>query len=272
MPEDPEFEVAHVAPLVEPLQRLLSERLGVVTPNEDLDRMSVCEAFAAGESALANFVADALALRCRAAGIPVDFALVDVSSVGDGLPPGGEITFGDLFPLAPYADSIVLLRLPAGQLQALLDDNARRADLPNEPHEERGFVHFSRDVRYRIEEAASPPQLGAQAGGSRRSAVCAAGATLNGVALDQVHATRSGALLVACSSFLRQFAVRWERRAREQGLAAFDINALPHEVTSLALREELVAYVRQMGGVTEAAGLVRDGRVLRVGSSGLRCD
>ena len=76
--------------------------------------------------------------------------MLDVPGLSDGLPQAGTLTFHDLFRVAPYADSIVLLRLPARALQAFLDDNARRADLPGEPREERGFVQFSREVRYRI--------------------------------------------------------------------------------------------------------------------------
>lgn len=256
LPEDPEFESMHVQPLAIHVQQLLRERIGVVETTGDPE--PACgAAFGSGESALANFVADALAARCRAAGIPVDFAMVDCSSLADGLPGGGELTYGDLFRVAPYADSVMLLRLPADRLQALLDDNARRVDLPGEDpravkaHEERGFLQFSREVRYRIE------------GGERheRGELHATQVTVNGIAAAQLADARHEPLVVACSSFVRQLAIAWEREAMARGQEFLDLEAVPHEVTGLALREELVAYARQMGGVTEAAGLLRDGRV-----------
>ena len=81
---------------------------------------------AAAETELPRFVADALAARCRAAGFAVDFALVDASSVCAELPTARPLTFGDLFRLAPYADSIVLRRFTPAQMRAFLADNALR--------------------------------------------------------------------------------------------------------------------------------------------------
>lgn len=258
--EDVEFEATHVRSLAAQVRRALREPLGIVATHPDLDRVCVREAFARKESALANFIADALVARCRTAGFPVDFAMVDASSMCDGLPQGGVLTFGDLFRLAPYGDSIVLCRLTSEQVQALLDDNARRAELPGCPgegREERGFVQFSREVRYRI------------AGGPIREHMHAVDATINGVSLEQLLSAHTGPFLVACSSFVRQSASRWERRAAEERgaqsdtalHAIFDLHALPVEQTGLALREELVAYAREMGGITEEAGLVCDARV-----------
>jgi 5'-nucleotidase / UDP-sugar diphosphatase len=261
LPDAPEFEQQFVSPPAQEVRRLLAEPVGVVsaeTGREPRHRAG----FAAGELALANLVADALAARCRAAGLPVDFAMVDVSSVGGSLPPAGPLTYGDLFRLSPYADSVVLLRLPAHRLPSFLDDNARRIDLPDAPQGERGFVQFSREVRYAIRL----PRSRIAPAGSRsrrwprgRRRIRAVDATLNGEPLASI-ARRDGTLLIACSSFLRQLALRWERRARN-GLALFDLEGQPREMTHLAVREELTAYAREMGGATEAAGLRRDSRV-----------
>ncbi len=281
LPVDREFDSKYVRPIIEMIQGRLAEPLGVVSPHQDLDPGQMRQQLAAEESALANFVADALAVASRAAGYPVDFALVDASAVCDGLPSEGPITFADVFRLSPYADSIVLFTLPSADLQALLDDNARRVDLPGEAHDERGFLHFSREVRYRIAEeapigeqetpgAGEPPaegegrrRLDDRRRGDvtvRRNSLCAVDISLAGAAIAQV-AQRSTPVLVAGSSFVRQFALNWERRARQVGWTVFDLAALPQQATPLAVREALVAYVWQMGGVTEAGGLRRDGRV-----------
>ena len=113
---------------------------------------------------LPRFVADALAARCRAAGFPVDFTLVDASSVCAGLPTDRPLTFGDLFRLAPYADSIVVRRFSPAQFRAFLADNALRYNPTGWPvaeGEDRGFVQFSREVRCRIETAAERDQIAA---------------------------------------------------------------------------------------------------------------
>ncbi len=242
---DAAFEATHVRPLAEEVQRRIGEPIGQAAAHPDLDDARVREAFAAGESALADFIADALVARCRTAGFPVDFAVVDASSVCAGLPVDGGITFGDLFAVMPFADSIELRRLPPAQLTALLDDNARRADRPAEPHVERGFLHFSREVRYGIIH------------GETRVSARASEAIVDGAPLE----TLSRPLLVACSSFVRELAAGWERQCAAQGQPLWDLRSLPAEQTGLVLREEVLAYIRVHGGVTAAAGLLRDGRL-----------
>lgn len=248
--EDEAFEGAHVRPLADQVQRLINQPIGVVDAAPDLDTARMREAFAAGELALANFIADAVAQRCRAAGFPVDFAAIDASSVCAGLPGGGILTFGDLFAVMPYADSIALRRLMPAQLQALLDDNARRAERPGDPHAERGFLHFSRELRYAILP------------GESRDQARAAGATLNGAAIEALAAGPGRQLLVAFSSFARVLAAGWERACASQGWQPWDLAALPVEQTGLALRAEVLAFIRAHGGVTAAAGLVCDGRLV----------
>ena len=154
--DDAAFEMMHVQPLTERVQRMLCEPLGAGARRAD--------AGAAGaKTDLSRLVADAIAARCRAAGFAVDFALVDRSSVCAELPTDRPLTFGDLFRLAPYADSIVLRRFTPAQLRAFLVDNALRYNPTGWPVAEgveRGFVQFSREVRCRVEPAAEndPPR------------------------------------------------------------------------------------------------------------------
>jgi hypothetical protein len=152
--DDAAFEMMHVQPLTKQVQRLLCEPIGAAA-------RWTGDGAAAAKTELPRFVANALAARCRAAGFAVDFALVDASSVCAGLPTDRPLTFGDLFRLAPYADSIVLRRFLPAQLRAFLADNALRYNPTGWPvaeGEERGFVHFSREVRCRVETAAEADQ------------------------------------------------------------------------------------------------------------------
>jgi hypothetical protein len=231
---------------------LLREPLGVAEPHPDLHPEGSGGAFTGNESALANFVADALAARCRRAGIPVDFAMVDASVIAAGLPEG-PVTLGDLYRLSPFADSIVTFALPRGEFGAFLDDNARRAGLPGEPAEERGFAHFSREVRYEI------------VGGPERGETRALHPTLRGEPLVDV---RGVPLVAACGSFARAPARQWERRALDKGLPVFELSHRAFGQTGLPLRSELAAHIRAAGGVTAAAGLRRDGRVRRLQGGG----
>ncbi len=247
LPVDEAFEEENVRPLVDIARPLFTRSLGQVADHADLASDEVRNNFAAGESALANFMADALVVRCHMQNFDVDLALVDASAVRSGLPVGGELHFGDWFNIMPFADVLRVIWLTGRQLQMLLQDNAYRIDLPGEPHTERGFLHFSQKVRYTIEA------------GSSRNKIRATEATVDDLPLE-LQLERS--FQIVCSSFARESAVPWEEYARQiLGLPMMDIGQISHLDTPLFMRDELVAYITENGGVTEAAGARRDGRV-----------
>jgi hypothetical protein len=247
LPVDEAFEEAHVQPLLRAVQPIFDQELGVVADDPDLSTDAVCNDFAAGESALGNFVADALVERCDRAGHPVDFAVVDASSIVAGLHKG-RLTFGDWFAVMPFADTVRICTVTGAELLCLLQANACRADRPAEAHTERGFLHFSRAVRYRI-----------RLGGSRAEAA-ALDVTVCGHPLaEQMERT----FTVACTSFVHMLCATWERQvAAQQHLALLDAHQLPKEDTRLFLRNELIAYIRTHGGVTPEGGARRDGRLI----------
>ena len=170
--------------------------------------MRCATSFASGESAFANFIADALAFQARAHGYPVDFAMIDASSVGCGLPVGKPMTFGDWFEVMPFADTLCLVRLSGRELLTLLQDNAQRLDRPGQPHTERGFLHFSREVRYAI-------RLDAASDSAQAEDICSwtdSPSALSGSHLpDGDHQFRPGScwrMGGACSNAARTSAVR----------------------------------------------------------------
>ncbi len=250
LPEDPEFEQRTVQPLVRKAHHLFARPLGRVANEPDLTTFAVRNTFSAGESAMANFIADSLVAYCRSQELTVDLAVVDQSTVRCGLPVGGELVFGDWFNVMPFADTIRLIHITGAELKALIQDNALRTDRPGEPHTERGFLHFSRQIRYRVLL------------GSSRSQARAVDITVEGRPIDE-HLGRT--FTVACSSFVRQPARDWERYAQEEmGLYLVDIRRWPHRDTGIFLRDALVAVIREHGGVTQEAGARRDGRVVFV--------
>ena len=246
-PIDEPFEQENVQPLVDIARPLFTRSLGQVANIHDLSADAVRNSFAAEESALANFISDALVVRCRANGYDVDLALVDTSVVRSGLPIGGDLLFGDWFNLMPFADVLRINWITGQQLQMLLQDNAYRIDLLGEPHTERGFLHFSQQLRYVIEA------------GSNRKEIRATQMTINDIPLEQ-QLDRS--FQMVCSSFMRGLAAPWERYVRRTlGLPIMDMGQVSHLDTPLFLRDELVTYIIENGGVTEASGAKRDGRV-----------
>ncbi len=247
LPVDETFERDEVQPLVAQARPLFARKLGQVANHPDLTTDAVRNSFASSESALANFITDAMVIRCRANGHDVDAAVIDAPGVRCGLPVGGQLKFGDWFNLMPFADTIRLCWIIGLQLKELLMDNARRADRPDEPHTERGFLHFSRQVRYTVE-------LGPSHGEAQ-----AVDITVNNIPIDELL---GHSFLVACSSFVRQAAIPWEKYAAKYlNLPLVDMHVWPRLDTNLFLRDELTTYIREHGGVTAQGGVQHDGRV-----------
>lgn len=245
LPLNEHFEETAVQPLVRRVRPRLARPLGRTLAHPDLSPDAVQNDFAAGESALAHFVTAGLLARVRAHGHHADLAMIDASVVRDGLP-SGPLTLADWFNVMPYADTVRLCRLTGGQLLALLHDNARRCERPCEAHTERGFLHFSGALRYVIEL------------GVNRTAARAVAATVNGRRLATL---RDATFTIACHSFFRGLAQSWERAAREAGVSLVDPGVWRFSDTGLFLRRELLAYVKEQGGVTAAGGAQRDGRL-----------
>jgi len=246
LPDDELFERAYVQPLLKQVEPLFAESLGTVSDHPDLSIDTVRNELAAHESALCNFITDALVERCRQAGQPVDFAAIDASCISAGLPIGG-LTFGDWFKVTPYADTLQLCTITGHQLAQLLQENARRIDRPDEAHLERGFLHFSRSVRYRI-------VLGEQRGDGSAVDITVDGQSLS-VQLDR-------AFVMACTSFTHTLANSWEQIARGALQLSLNAHALPKRATHWFVRNELLAHIRAHGGVNATSGARRDGRLV----------
>ncbi|MCP4168471.1 MAG: bifunctional metallophosphatase/5'-nucleotidase [Chloroflexi bacterium] len=254
LPVDEVFESEYVKPLVDLARPYWDRSLGRVAEIEDLGTDNMRNEFAAGESALANFIADALVSQCRQKGIDVDFAMIDASNVRGGLDIGGDVTFGDWFNLMPFADTLTLYRMTGEQLQALLQDNASRIDRPNRPHTERGFLHFSKQIRYHIDLGFSYVQ-------ARVVDISVMG--------QSIETVLNRSYLVASTSFLRGPAKSWETYAYSSVTQhCVDVRQLPQEYTNLFIRDLLVNHIVAHGGVLAEGGVIRDGR-LRIHTSSM---
>jgi 2',3'-cyclic-nucleotide 2'-phosphodiesterase (5'-nucleotidase family) len=152
--------------LLVPMERLLidkfSEAIGgsvgdssLSAENTNIDRYS-------DESALLDILTDAIVSNSSEwAEGQVDFAAINATSISGGLEAGGGITYGDIFGLMPYADTVYLLKISGQQIKDIVNNNAGRirrreefipngGDLDPAIFHGGGFLQFSAGIRYAI--------------------------------------------------------------------------------------------------------------------------
>ncbi|MBK8740794.1 MAG: 5'-nucleotidase C-terminal domain-containing protein [Betaproteobacteria bacterium] len=262
-PFDAAFETEVIAPLVARVQARMDEKLAINDGGAEVSQATTLHQRYAGECALANFVSDALVARSRdfPQG-PADLAIVNATAIAAGLPEGRDVTFKDMYRMLPFADCLQLCRMRGSDLLAILRSNAARILRPEElagpdavdagGYVSRGFVHFSRSLRYtiRLQDSAAQAAI--------------ADATLDGVPLDQ---QLDRTLTVVFTNYLGAGGYReaWNGSPIGAGvpgnLASFDLRALPRHDTGLVFRNEIIAYARTVGRIGRATGTVLDGRL-----------
>lgn len=261
---DAAFEAAHVAPLLAALDAKLTEKIGSVAAGAPVSTAQTIADRYVRECAIANFMNDALVARSPTfANGAIDFALFNATGLSAGVD-AGPLTFRQWFDVMPYADNVHVATLTGAQIQALLDNNAKRLLRPEEMQGvaldsfvSRGFLHFSRGIRYRIDPGASAAEARA------------VDVTLNG---QPIAAVMDKPFTLALNSYvaLGGFGEAWNGKPIAGGvpgnIASVDLRGLDYLHTGLVYRNEIIAFIRDAGTISDATGAVFDGR-LKVGAA-----
>lgn len=247
LPVDYLLEQKVMKPLIYRARNYFSRVIGKVGDENELGTDHVRNSFASGELALANFITDGLVHQLKDAGQDVDLGMIDSSCVRRGLNVGGELTFGDWFNLMPFADTIRIYEMTGEQLKELLRDNALRIDRAGEPNTERGFLQFSKELRYVVQHA------------RKRCDTQVKKILIHGKALEDQLEQK---FLVATTSFIRELAGNWESNPDQSGgCELININDYEHYETDYFMRRELIKFIMDHGGVDSATGARLDGRL-----------
>ncbi|MBK5925840.1 bifunctional metallophosphatase/5'-nucleotidase [Rhodobaculum claviforme] len=257
---DHAYEAAHVAPLIAALEDRLAQTIGTVAPDADVAPARVIADRYMRETALLNFMNDALVARSRTfPGGPVDLALFNATAIITGLE-AGPLSFGDWYAVMPYADQVHVARMTGAQIGAMLQSNAHRLVRPEEAADldlggfvSRGFLHFSGGLRYRIVP-------GADAAAARAEDITILGAPL--------EAVRTRVFTLAVNSYVQlgAFAEAWNGQPIVAGvggeIAGMDLRDLDYSHTGLVYRNEIIAHIRDHGGIAPDTGARLDGRLV----------
>jgi 5'-nucleotidase / UDP-sugar diphosphatase len=261
---DAEFEATVMAPLYAALEQTLQEVLAVSGSAIELTTEETFNDRYVGESAIANFMNDAIVARSElfpykdGQSQKVDIAAFNASGVNAGIELNREINFNDWYEVMPFADMIIILQMSGEQLKQMVMSNAQRivrpeeiADLNLGGYISRGFLHFSSGLRYDIKLNADASQAVAE------------NITFNGEPIENLLQHN---FKIAFGDYIAlRGAEGWNGDSIRAGLAedirGMDIRNLPKNDTGLVYRNEIIAYIRQHGRIDASTGAHKDGRI-----------
>ncbi len=164
---DVEFQAHIIEPLRARLKKRMQEQVGYASPMTLINPIQTALARYCGESALANFITDAIVARSQTlADGPADLAIYNATGL-TGLSVGRALTYADIYRMMPFADRLILVEMTGQDLSELIQCNAQRLCLQHEltlyggtadPTHflERGLLHFSSGIRYRVVPGEKP--------------------------------------------------------------------------------------------------------------------
>ena len=260
---DHAFEKKNLTPILARLEDRLNTVIGRVEAGDQVGRAATIADRYITETALANFMNDAVVAMSRT--FPngrVDVALFNASGVNTGIPARGKLTFADWYAVMPYADTIQVGEMTGAQIKTMLINNAKRLVRPEETtgakqvdltgYVSRGFLHFSKAVRYTIRLNGSAAEATAEK------------ITVNGQPIDQVLDKK---FKVAFNSYIGAggFGEAWNGKKVGAGVkgdvVGYNLRGLPKLDTGLVYRNQIVKYIKDQGVITAQNGAAKDGRL-----------
>ena len=237
---DADFEANHIEPLIARIAYNLSRNIAHVNTKELSFDTAVLDRYA-GESALLNFMCDAIHSRMNEAQYKVDFCLLNGATALAGIETG-ELSLGGWFDVMPYADQVFIVTMKGVALEAILQNNAKRILRPEEIGNTdykgflpRGFTHTSKHIRYGIE-------LGHSAGEARAFAI-----EINGIPIASL-AEHEYKVAMPTYLALGAFGERWNGESISGGvpgdLAGFDMRVFPAKNTGQIYRNQISAFIQ----------------------------
>ncbi len=194
------------------------------------------------ESPIANFITSALASEVRQRGRVVDLAAIDSSNMVSVFNfRKKSVNIIDLYRLMPYADTIVAFSLTGKDLEKILTSNALRLDSDYISNITRGFIHFSRELRYTI----------------NKTDRTISNITINNIPIEDCY---ERLFIIAAPNFVQGLGANWEKSKEMHNIVLHSMSAFKKEDTGLYVRNELLNYIKKHG-VTENSGFLTDSRI-----------
>lgn len=259
---DQDFERLVMQPLMDRLAQKLTETIAQLDVGTEMGTEATVRDRYVGETAIANFMNDALVARSETFSEgPVDIAAFNASGLVAGVPESGALSFEQWFQVMPFTDTIQVFELSGAQIGEILASNAQRIVRPEEleagtvdlsGYVSRGFLHFSAGLRYTIVLNDSASE-----------------ATVTDVTLlgEPLEAVQDKTFRVAFGSYIGNggFSEAWNGQTISAGvpgdIVGYDLTALAKRDTGFVYRNEIINHIRELGTVSGVDGAIKDGRL-----------
>lgn len=194
------------------------------------------------ENPMANFITDSLKYTLRAKGYSVDLSLIDGSSMIKFFNFDRKtVNTIDVYKLMPYADTVVIVTMNGKTLEDIIKANGQRVNRDNIPNIERGFLHFSKELRYTIDK--------------KRGIV--EDIFINNVPLESSYMSL---FTLAMPNNVQGLSRIWEDSEMVHGNVVSGFRDVQKNDIGLYVRNELLEYIKKKG-VSKKSGFVLDGRL-----------
>jgi len=194
------------------------------------------------ENPMANFITDSMVSVLNKTSYKINFSLIDGTSMMKFFDlERKNITIADIYYLMPYADTIVLLNITGKKLEEIIIENIKRINKDGKHNIDRGFLHFSKEIRYKIDPA---------------------GNSLLDISIDNIslETCYDKSFTLAMPNYVQGLSRSWEKSEAANGIILKGFKDIQKKDTGLYVRNELTKYVRE-NGVSEESGFLLDGRL-----------
>jgi 2',3'-cyclic-nucleotide 2'-phosphodiesterase (5'-nucleotidase family) len=194
------------------------------------------------ENPMANFITDSLCSVLRKKGQEIDFTLIDGSSMMKFFDINGKtVNSIDIYKLMPYADTIVLITIDGRKLENIIIENALRVNRDYTHNLERGFLHFSKEIRYKIDIEGNN----------------AMDIFINGNPIEDSY---EELFIIAMPNYVQGLSKNWQEYEEMLGMEISGFNDIPKRDIGLYVRNEFLGYLTE-NGVSKDSGFLIDGRL-----------
>lgn len=243
LPLDEEYHQRYFLPLAKPIYSQFSRPVAVLKARALRPATSRWLPDELQCAWVAEFIADALLDASRERGVLADLCMIDRSIFSACLPDKDVITLADWAEVMPFTDVLLIGEMTMKQLLDTVIDNAMRITMPGEVMYERGFLYFSRQLRYRIVVGESRLQ-------NRAEQVFYQKRRLR----EEQEIVR-----VLYTGYLRQLATHWEaEQVLGSGLRPYQLNVANTQPTNGMTRDLVLDVLAAQGKLHTTEG---DGRV-----------